>query len=183
MTRKKIIAVSGSTRTHSTNEALLNMIARKYSDRLDVRLYTGIVLLPHFNPDVEGEQTPATVVEWRDLIENADGVIICTPEYVFSLPGALKNAIEWTVSTTVFQDKPLAFIVASGLGEKTFESLTLIMKTVGASIGEHSRLLIQGSRGKVSNNGHIKDEGIVAAIDKLINSFVESIPDANRRKP
>ena len=176
MNKKKILAISGSTRVKSTNEALLNVIADRYRDRLEVQLYTGLSSLPHFNPDVDDDHIHPSVAEWRKLIADADGVLICTPEYVFSLPGALKNAIEWTVSTVVFENKPLAFIVASGLGEKTFESLTLIMKTVGAKMGEGATLLIQGSRGKVSSEGCIKDEGTSIAIDKLVDSFISTIP-------
>ena len=115
----------------------------------------GIAGLPHFSPDLDGEQVPQAVVEWRQMIAAADGVIICTPEYIFSLPAVLKNAIEWTVSTTVFLDKPVALIVASALGEQTFASLTLIMNTVGAVVGENAALLIQGTRGRFDDRGQI----------------------------
>ena len=175
MTRKKIVALCGSTRYNSTNESILTIIASLYNDSLDVQLYKGIGELPHFNPDDDGEQVPVSIKNFRDLIAAADGVIICTPEYVFSLPGALKNAIEWTVSTTVFSDKPLAIIVASGLGEKTFESLTLIMNTVGAKIGPHAKLLIQGARSKVNPEGQLTDEAALQDIKTLMTSFIETL--------
>jgi NAD(P)H-dependent FMN reductase len=170
MTPKKIIAISGSTRTNSTNEGILRLLAKLYQDTLDVELYDGLAGLPHFNPDDDNENVAASVKNFREQIAQADGVIICTPEYVFSLPGALKNAIEWTVSTTVFSDKPVALIVASGLGEKTFESLTLIMNTVGAKIGEHAKLLIQGARSKIHKDGNM-DEQTLIALKKLMQSF------------
>ena len=169
--RKKILAISGSTRAQSTNESILKVIAAMYHETLDVDIFTGIGALPHFNPDLVNENLPVTVKSFLDLIEHSDGVIICTPEYVFSLPGALKNAIEWTVSTTVFMDKPVAIIVASGLGEKAYESLILIMKTVGALIGEQSALLIQGARSKVNDLGQITDPSTFSHIGKLMMSF------------
>ncbi len=173
--KRNILAISGSTRIHSSNEAILNSIAASYKEVLDVQVYTGIVELPHFNPDIDNEQVPLAVKFFRDLIEKADGVLICTPEYVFSLPGALKNAIEWTVSTTVFSDKPTGVIVASGLGEKAFESLLLIMKTVGAKIGEHSSLLIKGARSKVDDKGQLADQQTRKQLDSLMSSFIETL--------
>ena len=91
--RKRILAISGSTRAHSANEAILNAIASTYKEVLDVQVYTRIADLPYFNPDLDNEHVPLSVKTLRDLIEKADGVIICTPEYVFSLPGVLKNVI------------------------------------------------------------------------------------------
>jgi NAD(P)H-dependent FMN reductase len=89
------------------------------------------------------------------------------------LPGTLKNALEWTVSTTVFSDKPVAIIVASGLGEKTFESLNLIMRTLGARFGEQSTILIQGARAKLRSQ--TPDEDTRSNIDALMKSLMDSI--------
>ena len=177
--RKKILAISGSIRNNSANESILKMIGKRYAETLDVQLYAGIAELPYFHPDMAYENVPVVVTTFRNLIEQADGVLICTPEYVFSLPGALKNALEWTVATTIFSDKPVALIVASAAGEKAFESLLLIMKTLGAKIGEYSSLLIKGARGKFNSNGEIGDETILKELEKLITSFQESMNGRN----
>ena len=116
--KRKILAISGSTRKESSNEMILNLISELYKETLEVDVFDGIDKLPHFNPDLDTENPPLLVKDFRDKIQSADGVIICTPEYVFSLPGSLKNAIEWNVSTTVFSHKPLAIIVAAASGEK-----------------------------------------------------------------
>ena len=110
-------------------------------------------------------------------IEAADGIIICTPEYVFSLPGVLKNALEWTVSTTIFSGKPAALIVASGQGEKAYEALILIMNTLGAKVGEYAKLLIPGARSKINTQGHISDELTAKELDRLIQALLETITD------
>lgn len=177
------MAISGSTRYLSSNEAILKFIANHYSESLDVELYAGIAELPHFNPDLDDESIPLSVQGLRKRIEEADGVLICTPEYIFSLPGALKNAIEWTVSTTVFSDKPTALIVASGLGEKAYESLHLIMTTVGAKIGKQASLLIQGARSKFNSQGKIADESVLRGIDNLMHSFMETVDDTPAEFP
>lgn len=147
--RKRILAISGSTRQQSTNTYLLTWISKLASAQFDIELCTPIDQLPHFNPDLDNEHLPDSVAQLRRKIEQADGVLICTPEYVFSIPGALKNALEWTVSTTVFSDKPVALITASTLGEKASEQLALLMNTVGARFNHETQLLIQAVRGKV----------------------------------
>lgn len=176
-TRKKILAISGSLRSNSVNELLLSYLADKYRETLDIQLYSGIAALPHFNPDIEDENLPDSVRNFRKQVEAADGIIICTPEYVFSLPGVLKNALEWTVATTVFSGKPVALIVASSLGEKAYAALLLIMNTLGAKIGEHAKLLISGARSKIKDSASISNELTAQELDNLVRVLLETITD------
>lgn len=172
---KKILAISGSTRKHSSNSALLKHIADTYQKTLDMEIFEGIDQLPHFNPDLDAGKVPPSIREFREKIKAADGVLICTPEYVFSLPGSLKNAIEWSVSTTIFSNKPVAIIVASASGQKALESLELIMTTIESQIAEGSKLLIQGVKGKIGKNGKITDQKTKDEIERLMESLVSSI--------
>lgn len=174
MNRKKVVAICGSTRKNSTNEMILRAIAATYNGIFDVNIFNTIDTLPHFNPDLENTK-PQVVVEFLKMLEDSDGVLFCTPEYVFSLPGSLKNAIEWTIPTTVLLNKPVAIIVASGLGEKAFESLVLIMNTVGAKIGPQATLLIQGLRNKVDATGMPITEDLKSRMQELVDSFKESM--------
>lgn len=89
----------------------------------------------------------------------------------------MKNAIEWTVSTTVFSNKPVALIIASASGEKAFESLQLILTTIEARIAENSKLLIQGAKGKVGENGVIQGRETRDKINSLVKSFIKSIEE------
>ena len=174
--RQKIIAISGSTRRKSTNLQIIKAVSDLLIDKFEVEIYEGLVTLPHFNPDIEDEEgPPLSVANFRLKIEEASGVLICTPEYVFSLPGTLKNALDWTVSTTVFSDKPVAIITASSSGKKAHESLELVMKTLGAKIGQKSKLLIQGVRSKINSEGKISDEATWKEIKELCDSFVETM--------
>lgn len=174
-TKKKIFAISGSTRKGSSNEKILRRIAALYSGKLDVRIFTEIDKLPHFNPDVATEELDPKVNAFLQQIGQADGVIICTPEYVFSLPGSLKNALEWTVATTVFSNKPAAFIVASASGEKAMESLSLILATlVQSPVPEECQLLIRGGKGKVGADGRLEaaaEADIRMVVDHLVRSI------------
>ncbi len=175
---KKILAISGSTRKNSSNNSILKTIVELYKNSLDIQLYDSIDKLPHFNPDLDTENIPQTVKYFRKLIVQADGIIICSPEYVFSIPGTLKNALEWTVSTTVFSDKPFAFIIASASGEKAFESLDLIMNTLlQYKIPDNSKLLIKGVRGKINQLGQVSDNGITTKIKELTDSLIFKIEE------
>ena len=172
---KNILAISGSLRAKSTNLTIIENIAEMFAGRIKVTIYDRLARLPHFNPDLEAAEPVEEVVELRRRIREADGVLICTPEYVFSIPGALKNALEWTVGTSDFAGKPTALITASSLGEKTHESLFLVLKTIEARITENTALLISGARTKLNSAGKPADAATTDAINSLIESFLQAI--------
>lgn len=172
--RKKIVAISGSVRKNSANEIILKFIADKYRAHLDIEIYSRLNELPYFNPDIDDTMISPVVKEFRQRIDSANGVLICTPEYVFSLPGILKNAIEWTVSTVVFSEKPVALITASASGEKAHESLNLIMRTLYGRVSEETSLLIKGAKGKIKE-GVITDQNLLNQLDSLMQAFIKSL--------
>jgi len=169
--KKRILAISGSTRSHSANASLIQIIADLTRDMYEIEVFESIARLPHFNPDLDGENPPEAVLAFRKQIAAADGVLICTPEYVFSLPGSLKNALEWLVSTLVFTDKPTGLITASASGKKGHEELRLVMKTIGAKFSPGTRPLIPGVKGKLDRDGKLKDEQTTLEIKAFINAF------------
>ncbi len=175
MRKLNILAISGSTKVNSTNELILRAIAKLYDSDLNFEIFTTIDELPHFNSDLDNEDPPEKVKNIREQIEGADGILISTPEYVYSLPGAMKNLLEWTVSTTVFSNKPTAFVIAAASGEKAFESLDLILKTIGANVGKHSKLIIKAAKGKLNVDGGIADRSTLQEIEGLMGSLIGSI--------
>lgn len=114
---------------------------------------------------------PDEIISFHNLIYQADAVIICTPEYVFSIPRGLKNAIEWCVSTTVFSNKPTGLITASANGEKCHEELQLIMKTLMAKFTKDTTLLIKGAKGKIDNSGKVSDAQTITELKGFLNAF------------
>ena len=179
MSRKKVFAICGSTRVQSANLSIIQYLADIGEQQTEVEIYNELAALPHFNPDLDKDVAPAIVEALRTKIRNADGVIICTPEYVFSLPGALKNAIEWCVSTTIFSEKPVALITASASGAKAHESLQLVMKTIYADLREETQLLIQGAKGKVHDKGEIKDNDTALKLKRLVSAFADQMSGTN----
>jgi NAD(P)H-dependent FMN reductase len=103
--KKNILAIVGSASKNSSNLKLVQKIAVLTQDDFDITIFERLSSLPHFDPDLSVGDTPQIILDFRQLIEKSNGVIICTPEYVFSIPGSLKNAIEWCVATTVFFKK------------------------------------------------------------------------------
>ena len=97
------MAISGSTRSGSTNHKILKLIAEIAKNNIEVTFYDALSGLPHFNPDLDTDDfLPKEVETFRMQISEADAIIICTPEYIFSLPGSLKNAFEWCVFRQLF---------------------------------------------------------------------------------
>jgi len=167
----KILAITGSTRKNSSNYKILKHISENIKTDFEVEIFEDLDKLPHFNPDLDTDNPPEAIISFRNKVAQVNGIIICTPEYVFSLPGSLKNALEWGVSTTVFSKKKVGLITASASGEMAHEQLILIMKTLEAQLEEENLLLIQGVRGKINEEGKIINDETLIALKKFIDNF------------
>jgi chromate reductase len=91
----RVLAIPGSLRRASHNRALLRAAAQLAPAGVEIELYDGLAEVPHFNEDDEGPATPAAVLDLRARIGAADALLVATPEYNHSVPGALKDAIDW----------------------------------------------------------------------------------------
>ncbi|MEP7166085.1 MAG: NADPH-dependent FMN reductase [Ferruginibacter sp.] len=173
--KKRILAIVGSAGNNSANLKLIEKISALTSSDLHLTIFNRLSELPHFSPELSIENTPLKILEFRQAILDADGIIICTPEYIFSIPSGLKNAIEWCVSTTVFSNKPTGLITASASGTKGHEELKLIMKTVETNFTDQTTLLIQGIKGKIDENGNILDSKTNNDLITFSKSFKELV--------
>lgn len=171
MKKKNIFAIVGSASRNSANLKLVQYIEKLMRDEFNFIIFDSLHQLPHFNPELSITNTPQQIIDFRNSIHSADAILICTPEYIFSIPSGLKNAIEWCVSTTVFSKKPIGLITASAQGLKGHEELQLIMKTVETIFADETTLLIQGIKGKINNEGNIIDEKTIINIANFIKAF------------
>lgn len=172
MTKKKnIFVVIGSASGNSTNHKLIDNFHHLTARFFNLKIYSDLKNLPHFDPELSTGNPPKKVAEFRQAVNDADGILICTPEYVFSIPSGLKNAIEWCVSTTVFSNKPTGLITASAQGLKAHEELQLIMKTVMTKFSDDTTLLIQGIKGKINEKGKITDNQTTTDLVKFIDAY------------
>ena len=108
----RLLAISGSLRRASTNRAALEALARLAPEGASVDLYRDLATLPAFNPDddEEGARPPEAVRALRELVAASDGIVIAAPEYAHGVPGALKNSLDWLVSSDAFAGKPIILI-------------------------------------------------------------------------
>ena len=173
---KKILAIPGSVRASSSNHRLLRTIAEMTASELDVVIFSGLAGLPHFDPGVE--DAPGPVVAFRQLLREADGVIICTPEYAHGVPGSLKNAIDWTVSSGEFSGKPTVLITASTDGRFGHQALLETLGVIEARDVERLSLLIPFVRAKVNAETGVIEEKTLAEVRRLMDSFIVTLKGA-----
>lgn len=168
---KKVLAICGSASRSSANLAILELIKELGKNNFELTIFNDLSKLPHFRTELTDVNVPTEIQELRNMIDNSDGLIICTPEYVFSIPSGLKNALEWCVSTTILSDKPAGLITASASGEKGHEELKLIVETLQAKFIEETTLLVGGIKGKISRDGKVLNEKTKNEVEKFVRSF------------
>jgi len=175
----KILAVSGSLRASSSNARILAQMAKWEAAAVEFIIYEGLGNLPAFD---DTEQTPIAVSEWRKQLQEADAVLICTPEYAFGVPGALKNALDWTVGSGELVNKPLALITASTGGEKAHAAFLQIFTALSAKIPEGGSLLISYVRSKLNAAGEISDAATLAAAQGVLAKLISLVKEGKDLK-
>jgi chromate reductase, NAD(P)H dehydrogenase (quinone) len=108
----KVLAVCGSLQAQSKNLALLFAASTLAPAGVELVLFDGLRDLPHFNPDIQAESVPPSVLRWRQALADSDAVLIASPEYGFSLPGVVKNAIDWVIGSGELEGKVVAITAA-----------------------------------------------------------------------
>lgn len=168
--QKNILAIIGSASSNSSNLRLVQQIARLSANSFHIEIFEGLQSLPHFNADLSMNRPPEVIEQIRQKIEQADGILICSPEYIFSMPSGLKNLFEWCVATTVFSNKPTGLITASADGAQGHRELMLVLKTIEAKFTEATSLLINGIKSKIDLEGNLQ-EGLEQELKQFINSL------------
>ena len=129
-----ILALSGSLNRSSINGAVLRAAASAAArDGILVTVDDSVRELPHFDPALE-EAPPDAVVRFRAACESAAGVLLAVPEYAFGIPGAFKNALDWTVGSGSLYRKPVAVLSVAppGRGMHVREALRLVLRALDA---------------------------------------------------
>jgi chromate reductase len=112
----RVLAISGSLRSGSYNGMLLRAAAELLPNDVELEIWDGLKAVPPYDEDDDTELAPAAVTRLRDAIAGADALLFATPEYNSSIPGQLKNAVDWAsrpIATNVLRNKPVAVIGAS----------------------------------------------------------------------
>jgi NAD(P)H-dependent FMN reductase len=172
MNKPTILAISGSLRPNSSNDAVIDLAMQLMKDEANFVRYEGLGRLPHFDDNKEPAQE---VLDLRAQISNADGVFICSPEYAFGVPGSLKNALDWTVSSGELVYKPLALITAATGGDKAHAALLHTFAALSCRIPENGKLLVPFIRSKMTG-AEITDPDTIEAIKNTLTALINEIP-------
>ncbi|MBI2731483.1 MAG: NAD(P)H-dependent oxidoreductase [Sphingobacteriales bacterium] len=167
--KKTIVILHGSLRDNSSSAAVIRKAVQMIGDKANVILYKGTGQLPHFD---DKAAIPAEVIAFRKLIFDADGILICTPEYVFGIPGTLKNALDWTVGSGEFDRKPTALITASSIGEKGHAALLHVLTAISCKLNDNTNLLISFIRSKINVEGEVTDATTVKEIESVTDALL-----------
>ena len=170
-----ILGISGSLRSGSTNAQVLLAVGRLLPASAQLTLFDGLDELPHFSPERDTDDVLPAVRALRQAIEQSHAVIICTPEYAFGIPGVLKNALDWCVSTVLFNQKPMAAISASPGhmgGERAMASLLPTLTALNTHIPNGCSLVISSIRNKMDASGQLIDPATERALQQLVDELV-----------
>lgn len=161
-----LLAVAGSLRAASSNAALVRAIAALAPDDLAVEVYGGLADMPPYSPDTDTDEPPPAVADFRRRVREADGVLICTPEYAYGMPGLLKNALDWLVSSGDLYRKPVAALSASPShlgGHRALAWLTETLAAQHAVVPEAATFAVPFVR-HVLDRDRLTDQGLAARI-------------------
>nr|PZN73975.1 MAG: NADPH-dependent FMN reductase [Bacillota bacterium] len=172
-----VVALVGSLRAESYNKQLARTLAERYRNRMEIELLD-IGLLPHFDQDLE-QDPPPEVAEFKRRIKEADGVIIVTPEYNWSIPGVLKNALDWASRVDrVFIGKPVLILGATP-GLLGTVRAQMHLREILASPGLQARVLPPGGNEVLINqapqkfaDGRLVDEATLTFLDGVVDKFL-----------
>jgi chromate reductase, NAD(P)H dehydrogenase (quinone) len=174
----RILAISGSLRRGSYNAALLAAAAAERPPGVEFVVWRGLAGVPAYDEDRDVEPAPRPVAALRAEIERADAVLIATPEYNASVPGALKNALDWAsrpYSANPLRHKRVAVIGAStGLFGAVWAQAELrkVLKTTGASVIE-AGLSVPAAHSAFTTDGRLREPELALALRRIVHELLE----------
>jgi len=174
----KILGISGSLRRDSYNTALLR------NAPLELELWDGLKEIPPYDEDDDVEPAPAAVARMRAAVAGADAIVFATPEYNASVPGQLKNAVDWLSrprATSVLRNKPVAVVGAStgAFGAVWAQAeLRKVLATAGARVVD-GEVAVGHAHERFDENGFLADPNLREQFQEVVDALVgELAPQA-----
>ena len=182
MTDLNILGISGSLRAGSFNTALLANAQKHAPAGMSISLYEGLGDLPHYNQDLDNDDNlPASVTRLRSAIAAADGLLIATPEYNYSIPGGLKNLLDWAsrpAATSVLLHKNIAIM---GAAPSQFGTVRAQLALRQVFLWTHSHVVVKpelmlfAAHQRFDAAGNITDETTIDLLRGLLTALHDQI--------
>jgi chromate reductase, NAD(P)H dehydrogenase (quinone) len=179
----KILAVSGSLRSGSYNTRLLEAARELLPADVELELFDGLKAVPPYDEEDDVQPAPPAVARFRDAIAGADALLFATPEYNSSVPGQLKNALDWAsrpIATNVLRNKPVAVVGASTGAFGAVWAQAELRKTLaatGARVVE-GEVAVGHAPQRFDERGGLTDENLREELAEV----VETLADAARAR-
>ncbi|MBO1331369.1 NADPH-dependent FMN reductase [Streptomyces sp. VRA16 Mangrove soil] len=191
MTAPKILAISGSLRAASHNTQLLRAAQKFNPSRLDIELYEGLREIPPYDQDLDTpENRPAAVTDLRRQVAEAAGLLIATPEFNYSIPGVLKNALDW-LSTDWTQNeglplhrKPVAILGAAPTNFGTVRAqlaLRQVFVWINSDVVVKPEVHVFRSQERFDADGNLTDQVTIDLLQGLLTELQRKIDAAEGR--
>jgi chromate reductase len=176
----RILGLSGSLRRDSYNSMLLRTAAELLPSEAELEVYDGLKAVPPYDADDDGDLAAAPVRELREAVAEADAVLIATPEYNASVPGALKNALDWVSrphATNPLRGKPAAVVGAStGMFGAVWAQAELrkVLQTIGARVVD-SELPVSEADERFDSEGRLDDPDLREAYGEILAELLQAV--------
>jgi len=177
-----VLAISGSLRRDSNNTGLLRALREEAPEGVEITIWDGLKSIPPYDADDDVVPGPAPVEELRALVRGADAVLVATPEYNSSIPGALKNALDWAsrpLATNAFRNKPVGVIASSAGafgGVWAAAELAKVLRAMGARVAD-IELAVGHAPDKFDEDGLLADDDVrEGLLDALAALLAEASP-------
>ncbi|MBT2470222.1 NAD(P)H-dependent oxidoreductase [Streptomyces sp. ISL-66] len=181
MSELKILAISGSLRAGSHNTALLRAARKHQPAGIDIEIYDGLREIPPYDQDLDNPQDrPAAVAELRRRINGAHGLLIATPEFNYSVPGTLKNAIDWVSTDWTKQEglpmhrKPVAILGAAPTNFGTVRAqlaLRQVFVWTDSDVVVKPEVQVFRSHERFDESGNLTDEATIGLVRDLLGAL------------
>ena len=169
----EVLGIAGSLRAASYNRALLRAARELAPPGMSLRSFEGLREIPPYDGDVEVAGVPPPVAALKQAVEAAGAVLIATPEYNHSIPGVLKNALDWASRPpgSSFRGKPVAITGAStgAMGTvRAQEELRRVLRTLGVFVVPSPEVLVASAATRFDAEGRLQDEATRKYLGRLL---------------
>ena len=178
----KVLGISGSLRSRSYNTGLLQTVAGLFPADVDVEIWPRLKEIPPYDEEDDTDEAPEVVADFREAIAGADAVLFATPEYNASVPGQLKNAIDWAsrpLATNPLRNKPVAVVGAStgAFGAVWSQAeLRKVLATTGARVVD-AEVAVGHAPTRFDEEGRLVDENLLEQLQEVVEALVAAVAE------